>query len=308
MVPVLLLITGLIIYCLLSLSRADPVLQMIPADYTQEEYNAMYIRLGLDKPVPVQYLSWIKNALQGNFGISYNTREPVLDVVAKRIPISIGLSMVTTLAVVILGIPFGVLCAVKQYSYFDNITNVISKILGAVPGFWLGMVFILIFAQKLRLFPTFGFTTAKHWVMPVVVQLLPFTAGFIRQTRSSMLDCIRQDYVRTSRSKGQTESKVIFRDTLRNALLPVITMIGNNFAVITSGSVLIERIFAIPGIGSKILEAISNKDTPVIIFCSMFITALVATMNLIVDLCYAVADPRIKATFLRGNKRLLRAA
>jgi peptide/nickel transport system permease protein len=180
--------------------------------------------------------------------------------------------------------------------------------MGAVPGFWLGMVFILVFAQRLRWFPTFGFTTPKHWVMPVIVLMLPFAAGFIRQTRSSMLDCIRQDYIRTARSKGETESRVIFRDALRNALLPVITMIGTNFAVIAGGSVLIERIFAIPGVGSKILEAINNKDMPVIILCAMFLTALVAVMNLIVDLCYALVDPRIKATFLKGKKRMGRFA
>jgi peptide/nickel transport system permease protein len=281
---------------------------MLPTDYTMDDYDAMRANLGLDNPVPIQYLAWLGKAVRGDFGISYKTRTPVWDVVAKRIPVSIKFSLVTTLAVCLLGLPLGVLCAVKQYTIFDQSINVISKILGAVPGFWLGLMFILLFAQKLRWFPTFGFTTPMHWVLPVATQLLPFCASFIRQTRSAMLDCTRQDYVRTARSKGANESRVIFRDTLRNALLPIITITGNNFAVIIGAAVVVENVFAIPGIGSKVIEAINSKDMPVVLLCTMILAIIFSVMNLLVDLSYALVDPRIKSTFLKGKKKIAKIA
>jgi peptide/nickel transport system permease protein len=222
--------------------------------------------------------------------------------------VSVKFSLITTLAVVLLGLPMGVFCAVKQYSAFDQATNVIAKILGAVPGFWLGVLLILLFAQRLRWFPTFGFSTPMHWVLPVITQLLPFCSNFIRQTRSAMLDCTRQDYVRTARSKGASETRVIFRDTLRNALLPIITITGNYFVVIISGAIVTENVFAIPGIGSKVVESINAGDKPVVLLCTMFITVFFTLMNLLVDLLYALVDPRIKSRFLKAQKREVKTA
>lgn len=298
----MLLLVGLVIFLFLSLSDADPVLQMLPSEYTQEQYDELRTQLGLDKPVVVQYVNWVANAFQGDFGISYKTRAPAWDEVVNRIPVSVKFSLITTLIVCLIGLPLGVLCAVKQYSMFDQTTNIISKILGAVPGFWLGLMLILLFAQKLGWLPTYGISTFKHWILPVLTQSLPFTANYIRQTRSAMLDCIRQDYVRTSRSKGAKESRVIFRDTLRNALLPVITITGANFAVMVGGAVVVENVFAIPGVGSKLIEAINSHDTPVVLLCTMVLAAIFAIINLLVDLCYALVDPRIKSTFLKNRK------
>jgi peptide/nickel transport system permease protein len=301
-IPVMLLVIGLFIFLLLSLNKTDPVLQMLPSEYTIEDYYELQARLGLDKPVVIQYFNWLRNALKGDFGISYKTRGPAINEVAKRVPVSLEFSIITTLAVFSLGVPLGVFCAVKQYTVFDRGINMTAKSLGSVPGFLLGVLLILVFAQKLKWVPTFGFSTPKHWILPVLTQLLPFTANTIRQTRSVMLDCTRQDYVRTARSKGAKESRVIFRDTLRNALLPIIASTGNHFAVFIGGAVVVENVFAIPGVGSKVVESINAGDMPVVMLCAMVISIMFTGMALVIDLCYALVDPRIKSTFLKAKK------
>ena len=307
-IPGLLLVIGLLIFLLLSLNKTDPVLQMLPTEYTHEDYKVLQARLGLDKPPVIQYFNWLRNALKGDFGISYKTRGLAINEVSRRIPVSFMFSFITTLAVFLLGVPLGIFCAVKQYTVFDRCTNMIAKALGSVPGFLLGVVLILLFAQKLRWFPTFGFSTPRHWVLPVLTQLLPFTANSIRQSRSVMLDCTRQDYVRTARSKGAKESRVIFRDTLRNALLPIITSTGNHFAVFIGGAVVVENVFAIPGVGSKVVESINAGDMPVVMLCTMVIAIMFTGMALVIDLSYALVDPRLKSTFLKAKKSEVKTA
>jgi peptide/nickel transport system permease protein len=302
MIPILLLLVTLLIFVLLNLSESDPVLTMLPSQYTQADYDAMKKRFGLDKPLPVQYVNWVANALRGDFGVSYKTKTAVMNDVAFRIPISLNLALMTTGIMIILGIPLGVMCAVKQYSAFDNIANIIAKFLGAIPGFWLGLMLILSFSIGLKLFPTYGISSARHWVLPVFTLLLPYLANYIRQVRSAMLDCIRQDYVRTARSKGASENIVIFRDALKNALLPVITFSGGVFTALIGGAVVVEKVFAIPGIGNKIVDSINNRDIPTLLACTMILAVFTIVVQLIVDLSYALVDPRVKSAF-EGNKK-----
>lgn len=300
--PVLLILIAGFVFFLLNLSAADPVLMMMPSEYTQEDYDAMAERFGLDKPKPVQFVNWVTGICKGDFGTSYKSKAPVADEVLYRVPISLKLALITTIAMILIGIPMGVMCAVKQYSIFDNIVNVAAKFMGSIPGFWLGMMLILTFSVNMHILPAFGMNSWKSWILPVFTFLLPYLANYLRQVRSAMLDCIRQDYVRTSRSKGQKETVVIFRDALKNALLPIITLTGGTFASMIGGAVMVEQVFAFPGIGYKVLEGINNRDMPTILACTMILALFTIGAQLIIDILYAVVDPRIRGSFA-GKKK-----
>ena len=303
MIPFMLLVIALLIFLFLSLSKADAITQMLPSQYTAEDYYNLQRELGLDKPILVQYANWVWNIIsKGDFGMSYKTRGPVWKEIGYRMPVTIKFAIITTILTLLIGVPLGVGCAVKQYTWFDNVVNVVCKIIGAIPGFWLALVFLLLFSMKLKWLPTYGLTSWKHWILPVSVSVLPGSGYYMRQVRSSMLDCIRKDYVRTARSKGATERTVIYRDALRNALLPMITITGSVFAMQMGGSVVIENVFALPGVGSKIVEAINSKDIPMIMASSMMLAIICCVMMLIIDLSYALVDPRIKATFVSAKR------
>ena len=303
MVPFFLLSIAALIFFLLNLSEADPVLMMMPSEYTQEDYDAMAERFGLDKPLPEQFVNWVVDAVQLDFGTSYKSKAPVADEVLFRVPVSLELAVITTVIMIVVGVPLGVMCAVKQYSVFDQIVNVLSKFLAAIPGFWLGLMLILVFSVKLRWLPSHGMDSWKSWILPVFTFLLPYLGNYVRQVRSAMLDCIRQDYVRTSRAKGKEEWKVIFIDTLKNALLPIITLTGGTFATMIGGAVMIEQVFAFPGIGLKVLEGINNRDMPVILACSMILALFTIGAQLIIDILYGFIDPRVRSTFVSGKKK-----
>ena len=308
MIPFLLIAIAAFVFFLLNLSAADPVLMMMPAEYSQEDYDEMAARYGLDKSKPEQFVDWVVNAVQLDFGTSYKSKAPVADEVLFRVPVSLKLALVTTLIMIAVGVPLGVMCAVKQYSAFDNIVNVVSKFLASIPGFWLGLMLILVFSVNAGLLPSHGMNGFKSWILPVFTFLLPYLGNYVRQVRSAMLDCIRQDYVRTSRAKGQKESVVIFRDTLKNALLPIITLTGGTFASMIGGAVMIEQVFAFPGIGLKVLEGINNRDMPVILACTMILAVFTIGAQLIIDILYAVVDPRIRSTFAGKKKHALKTA
>lgn len=301
--PLIVLATTFIIFMLLNIDPVDPALQMLPNNYTQEQLDELHEELGLDKPLLEQYANWLVNALHGDFGTSYATRAPVWDSIGYRIPVSIGLALVTMVVVILVSIPCGVMCAVKQYGPFDNIVNVIAKFLAAFPSFWLALMLMLLFCQQLNLLPSYGLDTPAHWILPVVTLALPMIGGYMRQVRSSMLDCIRQDYVRTARSKGASERTVIFSEALRNALLPIITITGTQLAVLVGNAVVVEKCFAIGGIGNKVIEAITTKDIPVVLACTVFLSVFFIVCMLFIDLGYALVDPRIRSKFSSGKKK-----
>lgn len=304
--PLIVLATTFIIFMLLNVDPVDPALQMLPSTYTQEQVDALHAELGLDKPVIIQYVNWLWNALHGDFGISYATRAPVWESIGYRIPVSVGLALVTMVVVIIVSIPCGVMCAVKQYRAFDNIVNIIAKFLAAFPSFWLALMLMLLFCQKLNILPSFGLSGPLHWILPVTTLALPMIGGYMRQVRSSMLDCIRQDYVRTARSKGATERTVIFSEALRNALLPIITVTGTQLTVLVGNAVVVEKCFAIGGIGNKVIEAITTKDIPVVLACTVFLSLFFIVCMLAIDLGYALVDPRIRSKFSSGKKKSLK--
>ena len=303
-VPIMVVATTFVIFALINMTPEDPALLLLPTNYTQEQLDEVHEELGLDKPFLIRYVNWLVNAVQGDFGISYSQKIPVSDAIAGKVGISIRLALYATLLIIILGVPIGVMCAVKQYRAFDSIMNIVAKFFSAFPEFWLAMMLMLLFAFKLGWLPAFGMKAGlKSWILPVVALALPNLGGYVRQARSSMLDCIRQDYVRTARSKGAKESQVIYKDALRPALLPIITSTGMRFASLLGSATVVESCFSFPGLGSLLIDAIAVKDIGLTMAGCGILAFAYILMMLLVDLAYAVVDPRIKASFLKGSKK-----
>lgn len=306
--PILLVFSSLLIFFMINLTPVDPATQMLVGNYTQEQVDALHEELGLDDPILVQYGRWLWNVLHGDFGKTYTSdRSPVAQEVIPRIPTSLKLALITICVVIIIGLPLGVLCAVKQYSVADTLINLVSKVLGSVPQFLVGLLLLLLFGVKLKWLPTYGFTSPKHLILPVATLALPQIATYVRTTRSSMLDCIRKDYIRTAKAKGATPQVVIFRDALKNAMLPLITMTGTEFAKLIGGAIVVENVFAIPGLGSRVILAINQKDIPTTLCCVLFLSIFFILATLIMDILYMVVDPRVKSTIAGGRKKKQKA-
>lgn len=302
-IPIMLIVVSIILFCLVNMSKVDPSVTLLGANATQEQRDQLAEELGLNDPLPVQYLTYIKNMLKGDFGYSWYSQRDVLDEIKARFPITVKLAVITIVYSVIVGIPLGVLCAVKQYHWIDSTITTTAMCLTGIPEFWIGLMLQLVFAFKLHWLPTYGIKTWQGWIMPVFCLSLPYVSSFIRNVRATMLDCIRQDYVRTARAKGNKEMVVIFKHALRNAMLPIITMIGTMIAGLLAGALVIENIFAIPGIGYYIVQSITNKDTPVVMTGVLFIAVFYLLIMVVIDILYAVVDPRIRASYEGGGRR-----
>lgn len=299
---VILLIISIFTFLLLSFIPGDPVYAMLGDQVSPEEYQRVYLELGLDKPVLVRYFSWLTKALSGNLGQSTQFHKSTAEVLMERIPTTLFLSFTAFLISVPLGILFGVISAVKRGKVADTVVTLLANITACLPQFWVGLLLMYVFSLKLGWLPSYGFTwpwenfalSMKQMAMPLTCLALGGIATTTRQTRSSMLEVIRQDYVRTARSKGLTEKKVIFVHALKNGLIPVITILGMRLGAMLGGSMFVESVFAIPGMGSLFVKAITSRDIPVVQAC-VLVTALVAcTVNLLTDILYAVVDPRIR--------------
>ena len=297
MIPVLLGVM-VFIFFVMELSPGDPASTILGAGATQEAIDQLNHELGYDRPLLTRLGSYIFNAFfKGNLGNSYRTRLPVFSSVLPCIPISLRVALSAICFAVAFGVPIGVLSAVKQYSLLDTVPTVISLFLAALPGFWLGMMLLYLFSLKLGWFPSYGIQSWKCFVLPTISLGLPYAAQEMRFTRSSMLDTIRQDYVRTARSKGANERRVIWRHALVNALLPVITVTGTNFSALIGGAVVTESLYSITGLGTLLVTSIKIKDTPMVMGCTLILAAICSIVMLCVDLLYAVVDPRIKAKY-----------
>lgn len=282
----------------------DPVAASLGGAYTEEQYEARKEELGLDQPFLMQFWDYISDlVLHGEMGTSYSTKRPVSLEIGERFPTTLKLALLSILVAIVLGIPLGVLSAVKQYSPGDYAATVGSLIFAAMPSFWLALMLMLAFSLKVKWFPASGLGTWKHWVLPTLSSGLAYVATLTRMTRSSMLDVIRQDYIRTARAKGLSEGTVIRRHALRNALIPVITVIGGQFGGLVGGSVIVETIFAMPGIGTLLMTAITSRDYPVTQGCVIVLAALICLINLLVDLGYCLIDPRIMAQYKTQRSR-----
>lgn len=296
MLPVILGIM-LLIFSILSFTSGDPARMILGEDASTEDVEVLRESLGLNDPFLIRFLNYTKGALKGDFGNSYRTRTPVVAEIASRFPTTFKIAFFGILIAVFVGLPIGILSAVKQYSIIDTSSTVIAMILTAMPGFFVGMLLILTFALKFGWLPSTGIATWKHFILPSVAVASVTMASFIRMTRSTMLEVIRQDYVRTARAKGATEQRIVLKHCLRNALLPVITVIGMNFAAQLGGTVMIESVFAIPGLGSYMVTAIRQKDIPVVMASVIFVAVVAGLMNLIVDVLYAYIDPKVRTQY-----------
>ena len=256
--------------------------------------------LGLDKPIPVQYAVWIGGLLRGDLGISYQTERPAIQEIAPRIPITARLAALALIFSVALGVPMGVLSAVKQDTKFDYILRVVSLSGLSMPSFWLGLLILMAFVGFFGTIPIYSSEPSGFWNSILMYSVPAAAVGFrssallMRLTRSSMLEVMRQDYIRTARSKGAPEFKINYYHALKNAMLPVVTVIGIEAAFLLGGLVVIETVFNIPGVARFLVEAVRWRDYPMVQNLVMFIAIVVVTINFIVDMTYAALDPRIK--------------
>jgi len=296
-VPVIIGLT-LFIYLVLSLAPGDPVTLIMGQDATQAQLQAKRIELGMDRPVLVQYFHYMGRILSGDFGSSWVTGKPVMTEFVQRAPHTLLLAIVTLLITVSVGIPCGVLAAAKHNKLIDNATLVFALIFSSIPAFWLGMLIQILFALKLGLLPAMGVGSVRHILLPSLTLSMVNLASQVRMTRSSMLDVINQDYVRTARAKGAGELRVILGHVIRNGSLPVITSLGIAFANAFGGAVVTEAVFSIPGIGSYMINGAKTRDIPIVMGVIIFVAIFVAVVNLVVDLIYAFVDPRVKLGYM----------
>lgn len=299
MIPILLGVS-FIVFSLLALAPGDPAYLILGPTAEPEAYDRLNHELGFDRPFLERYAKYVYDVfIRFDFGKSYRSRQPVMNELSKRIPVSITLSLSGIFLATLIGVPLGVLSAIKQYTAADVIPTVIAMILAAFPVFWMGMLLIYYVAFKLGLFPSFGIGTWKHYILPTTAIGMIYAARLLRYTRSSMLECTRQDYVRTAKAKGAPRRVVIWKHTLQNALLPTITVIGTSFGLLLGGTIVIENLFSIPGLGSLVITGINQRDIPVVMATTLILAAFYCITLLIVDLLYAVFDPRIKARYVK---------
>jgi peptide/nickel transport system permease protein len=256
--------------------------------------------LGFDRPFLVRYGDYVMKLVEGDMGNSYTTGRSVFTEISSRFPTTVKLAAAAIFLSVLIGVSLGILAAVKQYSIFDIIGTSVAMFMASMPGFWFGLMAILLFSLKLGLLPSNGSDTWVHYILPAFTLAIPVSASLLRLTRTTMLETIRQDYVRTARAKGQKESKVIFHHALKNALLPVVTSAGIEFGWLLGGAVVIETVFSINGVGKLIIDAIRMKDVPQVTGCALFFGFLLYVGHAAgrYSLCYI--DPRIKARYQRG--------
>lgn len=309
LIPVLLGVI-FIIFSIMELSPMDAVDVIMGTDVTEEEADALREELGLNRPFLVRYVDYVFSLVRGDMGTSYKNGRSVSDEIFSRLPNTILLAGTAILLACIVGIPIGIISAKRQYTLLDNVTTVFALVGAAVPVFWLGLVSVLIFSIGLKWLPATGMgktplDIVKSLILPAAAISTSACAVFMRQTRSSMLDVMQQEYIDTARSKGAKESSITISHMLRNALIPIITAVGLQFGTLLGGSVITENVFAWPGLGRYVVDSISKRDTPAVLGCVVMISIMFSIMNLLTDILYAFVDPRIKSQYMskRGRKK-----
>ena len=303
---IVLLVVTIFVFLMVRFLPGDPVLMYLSRQdmeaITQEQVDTIKHDLGLDRPIVVQYVSWLAKALTGDLGNSIIHRGRVLDDIKKRLPITMYIGGLAFIISIVIGIPIGVIAAMRRGTWVDNLLTSIGNIGITIPVFWLGILLIYFFGLKLHILPVYGYTSpfknfwlsVQQMLMPVFCLSIPPIASAVRLTRSSMLEVLRQDYVRTAWSKGLQERVVIIRHALKNGLIPVVALKGMTLASIVGGSVLIETVFSIPGMGRLAVEALFSQDYTVVQGVMLVSGIVVLGTNLIIDLSYGWLDPRIR--------------
>jgi len=284
-----------ILFTLLWFTPGDPAVIALGDEVSPEAVAAFKAEHGLDKPFIVQFGNYVRKVVtQGDLGYSFSMRTPVSEELLPRVPVTFRLAFWSVFYSTLVGIPLGIICAIRQYSILDSIATVVTLLGISVPTFWTGLLLILGFSVYLGWLPAMGFDTVSEMVLPLITLSGMSMAVIARMTRSSMLEVIKSDYIRTARSKGQKNSVIIFRHALPNALIPVMTIIGLQFGVLLGGSIVTEAVFSISGIGRLMIEAIKVRDYPILQAGVLFISMAFCLVNLVVDILYAIIDPRIR--------------
>lgn len=285
---------SIIVFLMVHLIPGDPVTYILGDFATDEAIARLKAQLGLDQPMIAQYFNYIFGAIQGDLGTSYITGYTVWEEIVNRIPITIQLALYSVILGAFFGILMGVIAAVKQNTIFDRLAMLVALVGISAPGFWIALFLILIFSYHFGLFPISGYEGFHSLILPSITLALGSAGNIARMTRSSMLEVIKQDYIRTARSKGANTFRLIFKHSLQNALIPVVTLIGLQFGYLLAGAVVTETVFALPGLGSLIIDSISTRDIPTVQGLILFMAFIFIMVNLIVDIIYTFLDPRIK--------------
>jgi peptide/nickel transport system permease protein len=299
---VLLVLVSLLAFSLVVIMPGDPASAILGASATPQEILDLQHQMGLDQPFMERYGNWLWDIVHGDMGYSYNYHENISTLIAQRLPVSMYLASLAIVLSVILGIPAGIFCAIRRNSFLDQMVSLLANLGIAAPSFWLGILGIILFGMTLKWLPVQGWTSplddfvlsTKQAIMPIILLAIPGIAMLTRQTRSAMLEVVRQDYIRTAWSKGLTERSVIVKHALKNSLIPVVTLLGLHLRTLVGGSVLVEQIFNIPGMGRLLVFAAFNKDFMVVQAGVLLIGGIVCLANLAVDISYSWMDPRIK--------------
>ena len=297
MIPTLLAVI-FIVFTILAAIPGDPGRMILGIAAEQEAVDMFNHNLGLDRPFFVRFWDYLVGIVtEFDFGLSYRSQVPVIDEILLRFPTTFKLAVLSVISCVILGVPLGILSAMRRSTIVDASITVYAMFLTAIPGFWFGLVMIYIFNQQLDLLPAFGVSQWQGYILPIITMAVPGSSGLIRLTRVTMLETINQEYVKTARAKGAPEAIVIWKHALKNAVLPIINSIGLSFSGMLGGTVIIETIFSIEGLGKYVMTAIQSKDIPAVMACTILLAAIFCIIVLAIDLIYAFIDPRIRSKF-----------
>jgi peptide/nickel transport system permease protein len=308
LIPILIL-ASIIIFTIMHLIPGDPAQVYAGPDATPDALAAIRKDMGLDQPLPIQYLLWLKHVVRLDFGVSYTSKYPVIELIQQKAGATLELALAAALLQVAIGIPLGILAALNQRRWIDYVISGYNSIVMAIPNFWLGILLILLLSLQFRVLPPAGrieffADPAVAWrslLMPALSLALFASASVTRFTRAAMLEVLGEQYVRTARAKGLRERVVIVRHALRNALIPVVTIVGIQFGYLLGGAVIIESVFAWPGMGRLIMQGIGNRDYTVVQGALVLFVAAFVVLNLLIDVCYVFLDPRIRLTTRRES-------
>ena len=302
LIPILIGVS-IIIFALKTFTPGDPARQILGNSATEEQVQEKREELGLNDPVYVQYFNYVKNiVLHGDFGDSYRTGEPVLSEIAPRLLTSAKITLGAVAIGAVIGILLGILSALKKYTWVDSGVLVISMFFQSVPEFVVALVLIMIFAVNLHILPANGIDSWQGYIMPMLCIGLSSVASYTRITRSSMLEVLGEDYIRTAKAKGQTNGNITYHHALRNAMIPVAQSIGTNLGNSIGGGMVLETVFGVPGVGKYIVDSITQRNYPSVLGGALIIAMVLTVINLLVDISFVLIDPRLKSTIIAGNK------
>lgn len=297
------LIVSLVAFLLTSMLPGDAAMSRLGLDATQQQLDDMRAQMGLNDPVPVRYVRWLGRALTGDLGNSQRSGEPVSEVLARRIPVTLQLAAFGTGLALLLGVPLGILAAVRRNTWIDTVANILALSGMAIPFFWLGLLLVMFFSLRLQWIPPSGYVpfdedpvrNLQLMALPTLTIGIAFAATLMRQTRASMLEVLSADYIRTAHAKGTPPRRVVLHHALRNALIPIITVLGLQMGTLLGGAIVTETVFGLPGLGRMMVDGIYQRDFPIVQGALITIVVAVVVTNLLTDLCYRFVNPRIRA-------------